>query len=108
MNFINLSEMAALVGEGMAKTEITESTSGSVKTTTIYAGSPIRNTVQKVPPYATNANGDQLANGGDTATVVSWRIRRTIVVENGTTTNIENKWAEGAWNQRASLNYQNL
>lgn len=93
MNFINNSEMAALVSEGMAETEVTVSTSNDVTTTTIYAGAPFRRTVR---------------NGENTSTQEVWKIRRTIVVEDGGTTTITSKWAEGSWTNRASLTYKYL
>lgn len=108
MNFINFSELAALVTEGMARTEIVTTTSGTTKTTTIYTGAPFRKVVNDTPPFTHNANGDPLEDGGTTATVVRWKIRRTIVIEDGDTTLVENTWAEGTWPQRANLTYQYL
>lgn len=108
MNFINYSEMAAFMDAGMAKTEITTATANDTKTTTIYAGAPFRKAVQDTPPFEKNANGDLLEDGGSTTTVETWKIRKTIVTEVGTTTTIENAWAEGNWSDRASLTYQYL
>lgn len=94
MNFINNTEMAALVDAGMAETEVTKATVGDVTTTTIYAGAPYRRTVDA---------------GGDNAhTEEVWKIRRTVVVEDGDTTTVTNTWAEGAWDDRATLTYQYL
>lgn len=108
MNFINNAEMAALVDAGMAETEVTKSTANGVTTTTIYAGCPSSKTSQAQPPYAKNANGDLLADGGTVVTTPIWKIRRTIVTENGDTTTVSTKWAEGAWNDRTTLNYKYL
>ena len=94
MNFINNAEMAALVDAGMAETEVTKATVGDVTTTTIYAGAPYRRTVDA---------------GGDNAhTEEVWKIRRTIVVDSGNTTTVSSRWAEGDWNDRATLTYQYL
>ena len=106
MNFINYSEMAAFTNEGMAVTEITSSTSDGTTTTTIYAGSPFFKNVPATPPYETNANGDLLQDGGSVVSVETWKIRRTVIVDDGTTINIQNQWAEGAWEDRASLTYK--
>ena len=105
MNFINNAEMAGFLSD-MAETEITKTESNGVTTTTIYAGCPSTKTEQAQPPYTKNANGDLLEDGGTTVTVAVWKIRRTIVVDNGTTTTVQNQWAEGAWADRASLTYK--
>lgn len=106
MNFINYSEMAGFVDAAFAKTEITETTVGTTKTTTIYAGKPFQKPVNDTPPFQKNENGDLLQDGGDTTSVTTWKIRRTVVVDDGSTTTITNHWAEGAWVDRASLTYQ--
>ena len=108
MNFINYAEMAALSNEGMAETEITSSTSNGTTTTTIYAGSPFVKNVAATPPYSTNANGDLLEDGGSVTGQLTWKISRTIIIDNGTTTTISKTWAEGAWADRATLTYKNL
>lgn len=107
MNFINYAEMAGYLSD-MAETEVTKTESNGVTTTTIYAGTPFRATVNDTPPFQQNANGDLLQDGGSITTVERWKIRRTVVVDNGTTTTVTNKWAEGAWDNRASLTYQYL
>lgn len=94
MNFINNAEMAALVAAGMAETEVTKATVDDVTTTTIYAGAPTRETV--------NQNGD------NTHTMEVWRIRRTVIVEDGDTTTVTNTWAVGAWDDRTTLTYKYL
>lgn len=106
MNFINYAEMAGYASEGFAKTEITSSTSNGTTTTTIYAGSPFVKNVPSTQPYPTNANGDLLQDGGSVVSVETWKIRRTVITDNGTTTTIQNQWAEGAWADRASLTYK--
>ena len=106
MNFINYAEMAAFANEGMAETEITSSTSNGTTTTTIYAGSPFVKNEPATQPYATNANGDLLQDGGSVVSVETWKIRRTVITDNGTTTTVQNQWAEGAWADRATLTYK--
>lgn len=108
MNFINFSELAGFVDAAFAETEIIAATSSGTKTTTIYAGSPFRKSVNDTPPFAANANGDLLQDGGDTTTVLTWKIRRTMVVEDAEKTIVTQQWAEGAWADRASLTYQYL
>ena len=93
MNFINNAEMGALVAAGMAETEVAKTTTNGVTTTTIYAGAPFRKTVQ---------TGDQVAS------TVVWKIRRTVIVEDGDTTTVTNTWAEGAWDDRTTLTYKYL
>ena len=90
MNFINNVEMAGF-GEGFAKSEIAAVTSNDTTTTTIYAGTPNRTD----PSPATDA-----------ASV--WKIKRTVIVDDGTTTTITETWAEGSWDNRASLTYKYL
>ena len=94
MNFINNAEMAALVDAGMAETEVTKTTVDDVTTTTIYAGAPYRRTVD--------------AGGDNTHTEEVWKIRRTVIVEDGDTTTVTNTWAEGAWDDRTTLTYKYL
>lgn len=108
MNFINNAEMAGLVDAGMAETEVIKTTSNGANITTIYAGCPSSKTSQAQPPYAKNDNGDLLADGGTVVTTPVWKIRRTIVTENGDTTTVSTMWADGAWENRASLTYQYL
>lgn len=108
MNFINYAEMAGLVDAGMAETEVIKTTENGANITTIYAGYPSSKTSQAQPPYAKNANGDLLTDGGTVVTTPVWKIRRSIVTENGDTTTVSTKWAEGAWDDRANLNYQYL
>lgn len=93
MNFINNAEMAALVDAGMAETEVTKTTVDDVTTTTIYAGAPYRRTVY---------------DGGNANTEEVWKIRRTVIVEDGDTTTVTNTWAEGAWDDRTTLTYKYL
>lgn len=85
--------MAALVDAGMAETEVTKATVDDVTTTTIYAGAPFHRTVY---------------DGGVAATEEVWKIRRTVIVEDGDTTTITNTWAEGAWDDRTTLTYKYL
>lgn len=106
MNFINYSEMAAFANEGMAETEITSSTSNGTTTTTIYSGSPFVKNAPATQPYAHNANGDLLQDGGSVIGQTTWKIRRTVITDNGTTTTVQNQWAEGAWADRATLTYK--
>ena len=88
-NFINNAELAGLAAEGFARQEVTTSTSNGTKTTTIYAGKPnVR---------STDASTDDRTD---------WTICRTVVVDDGTTTNVTVTWAEGSWTNRASLTYQ--
>ena len=94
MNFINNAEMAALVDAGMAETEVTKTTVDDVTTTTIYAGAPHRRIVD--------------AGGDNTHTEAVWKIRRTVIVEDGDTTTVTNTWAEGAWDDRTTLTYKYL
>lgn len=108
MNFINYAEMAGFANEGMAETEITSSTSNGTTTTTIYAGSPFVKNAPASQPYAKNANGDLLQDGGSVVSVETWKIRRTVIIDDGTTTTVQNRWAEGAWADRASLTYKYL
>lgn len=109
MNFINNAEMAGLVSEGMAETEVITTTSGSTTTTTVYAGCPFVKNQPVTPPYDVNSNGDLLQDGGSVVSVELWKIRRTVVVDNGSgTTTVTNKWAEGAWADRATLTYKYL
>lgn len=91
MRFINNAEMAGLVGEGFSKQEITSSTSNGTTTTTIYGG--------KAPVTDPSAGTDD--NTG-------WKIQKTVIVDNGTTTNITVTWAVGSWTNRASLTYKYL
>ena len=91
MNFINYSEMAGLVSEGFAKQEITSSTSSGTTTTTIYGGKP-----RSTDPSASTDN--------DTG----WRVMRTVIVDDGTSTQITTTWATGSWTNRASLTYKYL
>lgn len=93
MNFANISEMAALVSEGMAETEVTTDTANDVTITTIYAGAPFRRTIH---------------NGETVTTEEVWKIRRTVVVDDGKVTTITNTWAEGAWAYRTTLTYKYL
>lgn len=106
MNFINYAEMAGFANEGMAETEITAATSNGTTTTTIYAGSPFVKNAPATQPYTHNANGDLLQDGGSVVSVETWKIRRTVIVDNGTTTTVTQKWAEGAWADRTSLTYK--
>ena len=108
MNFINYSELSGFVDAGFAETEITKETDGDVTTTTIYAGAPTQKVVHDTPPFSQNTNGDLLQDGGETTTQEVWKIRRTIVVEDGSTTTVTNEWAEGDWDDRENLNYQYL
>ena len=82
--FINFSELYNS-GGSFAKQEVT--VNGS--TTTVYGG------------YAPRS-----ATGAETAAMPGWIIRRLVVVENGTTQNIECTWARGSWDDRATLDYQ--
>ncbi len=91
MNFINNAEMAALVPEGFAKQEITSAESNGTTTTTIYGGKPNIND----PSASTDDRTD-------------WKIRRTVVVEDSTTTTVTVTWAEGSWTDRATLTYKYL
>lgn len=93
MNFINNAEMAALVDAGMAETEVTKTTANDVTTTTIYAGAPFREARQ---------------DGENFSTVVVWKIRRTVIVDAGDTTKVSTRWAQGDWEDRATLTYQYL
>lgn len=106
MRFINYAEMAGFANEGMALTEITSSTSNGTTTTTIYAGSPFVKNAPASQPYAHNANGDLLQDGGSVVSVETWKIRRTVITDDGTTTTVQNQWAEGDWADRASLTYK--
>ena len=108
MNFINYAEMAGYASEGFAKTEVTKSTSGETSTTTIYEGSPAQKTQYDAPPFQKNANGDQLTDGGDTTTVETWKIRRTVIIDDGTTIEATAQWAEGDWTARRQLTYKYL
>lgn len=90
MNFINHTEMASFC-EGFAKTEVTSLTSNDTTTTVIYGGTP-----RLTDPSSSTDSRDV------------WRIRRTVIVENGTTTNVTVTWAEGSWTNRASLTYKYL
>lgn len=94
MNFINNAEMAALVAAGMAETEVKKTTVDDVTTTTIYAGAPHRRIVDE---GSDNAHTEEV-----------WKIRRTVIVEDGDTTTVTNTWAEGAWDDRTTLTYKNL
>jgi hypothetical protein len=91
MYFINFAEMAGLVGEGFARQEITSSTNNGTTTTTIYGGKPSR----QDPNPATDA-------------LEVWKIQKTVIVDDGTSTNITVTWAEGSWTNRASLTYKYL
>lgn len=91
MHFINNAEMAGLVGEGFSRQEITSSTSEGTTTTTIYGGkAPLTD-----PSATTDDNTD-------------WKIRKSVIVDNGTTITVQNTWAEGSWTNRASLTYKYL
>lgn len=86
----NLAELVAY-GAGFDRTEVTETTVDKVTTQVIYAGhAPLPDT-----------GAATLANNG-------WEIKRTIVVENADTgvSNIEETWARGSWDNRASLEYK--
>lgn len=87
-SFINYSELYS-AGGSFSKQEITAVTSGSTTTTTIYGG------------YAPVDDPSP-----DTDARPTWLIRRLVVVDNGTTQNIECTWARGSWNNRASLDYK--
>ncbi len=91
MHFINNAEMAGLVSEGFDLTEVTTVESGSTTVTTIYGGKCDR----QDPSIGTQA-------------LDVWKIRRTIISEDGNTTKIEKTWAEGAWENRESLTYKYL
>lgn len=91
MNFINNAERAGLSSEGFDKQEITSSTSSGTTTTTVYSG--------KSGYTDPSAATDNLEN---------WHIRRTVIVEDGTTTTITTTWAEGSWTNRESLTYKYL
>lgn len=91
MHFINNSEMAALSSEGFDKQEITSSTSSGTTTTTVYQGKS-----RLTDPSATTDSLDV------------WKIKRTVIVDNGSTTDITETWAEGSWTNRASLTYKYL
>ena len=91
MHFINNAEMAGLVSEGFDLTEVTTVESGSTTITTIYGGKCGR----QDPSSSTQA-------------LDVWKIRRTIISEDGNTTKIEKTWAEGAWENRESLTYKYL
>lgn len=91
MHFINNAEMAGLVSEGFAKQIITSSTSDGTTTTTIYGG--------KAPVQSTDPATDDLE---------TWKILRTVIVDDGTSTNITNAWATGSWTNRESLTYKYL
>lgn len=90
MNYANIAEAAAN-GVGFCKQIISKTTSGSLTTTTIYAG--------KSP---------QESMVGNTELLGGWHIRRTVVVENSSTgsTEITEGWATGAWNDRDTLTYK--
>lgn len=84
---INWSERESM-GAGFAKTEITSSTSGDTRTTTVYGG------------YAPSDNASDSDEG--------WSIQKTVIEDNGTTKIITEKWAVGSWTNRASLTYKYL
>lgn len=81
--------MAALVSEGFNKKAITTTESNGVKETVIYSGK------------------SRLLNPEDrqTETDPNWKIRKTRIVENGSTTTIIETWAEGAWSDKENLDY---
>lgn len=85
--FINFSELYN-AGGSFAKQEVVESTSNNTTTTTIYGG--------YAPVGSIDPSTDELP---------TWIIRRTIVVDNGTTQTITCAWAKGSWTNRASLEY---
>lgn len=85
--FINFSELYNS-GGSFAKQEVTTVTSGTTTTTTIYGG---------------YAPADE--PGNETDARPTWLIRRLVVVDNGTTQDIECTWARGSWNDRATLDY---
>lgn len=108
ISFINNAELAGAVDAAMAETEVIKTTENGTNITTIYAGYPSSTASQAQPPFVKNANGDLLTDGGTVVTTSVWKIRRSIVTENGDTTTVSTKWAEGAWDDRANLNYQYL
>lgn len=89
MNFINNIEMAALVSEGFSKKEITTTSSNGITQTIIYCGK------------------SRLRNPDDrrTETDPNWKIRKTWIVEDGTSTTIVETWAQGSWQDRENLDY---
>lgn len=90
--YINYSELASMMAEGMSKEEITWSENdNNVTTTVIFSGKPSRTE----PSAATDARDD-------------WQICRQVIVENGSTVNITTMWATGSWNNRANLTYKYL
>lgn len=91
MNFINYSELAGLSSEGFDKQEITSSTDSGTTTTTVYAGKSCLTD----PSAATDG-------------LNVWKIKRTVIVDDGSATTITETWAEGSWTDRASLTYKYL
>lgn len=89
MNFINNVEMAALASEGWNKKVITSSEENGVTETTIYCGK------------SRFHNPDDRQTESDD----HWKIRKTRIVENGSTTTIIETWAEGAWSDKENLEY---
>ena len=85
--FINFSELYN-AGGSFSKQEVTAVTSGTTTTTTVYGG------------YSPSA-----VPGVETDALPNWLIRRLVVVDNGTTQEIECTWARGSWNGRAALEY---
>lgn len=91
MHFINNAEMAAFLGEGFAKQEIITDTKDGYHCTTVFTGTP------RITSPEASTDRDP-----------GWKIRRTVIVDDGTTTSITITWAEGSWTDRASLTYKYL
>lgn len=85
MALINQSERAAY-GIGFAKEEVIETESNGMTIVTVYgAHAPSEDASDDDP---------------------KWSIQKTIVVMNGNTTEITERWAEGAWSNRENLTYK--
>lgn len=81
--FPNQSEKAAFA-DNAARTEIVSDGAGA---TVIYEGTP-------------SASDPALADASP------WTISRTVVTENGDSTLIDTRWAEGRWDDREKLTYK--
>ncbi len=82
--------MAGLASEGWNKKIITSSEENGVTETIIYCGK------------SRFHNPDDRQTESDD----HWKIRKTRIVDDGTTTTIIETWAEGSWANRESLTYQ--
>ena len=92
MYFINNAEMAALSSEGWNKKVITSSTENGVTETIIYCGKS-----RLLDPDNRQTELDE-----------HWKIKKTRIVSDATTTTIIETWAEGSWFNRENLTYKYL